>query len=78
MLLTPPAQIGIVKVQLEWVDPSTQVDYSSIVDVALGLGSILFTSAPVATTAEQVKTDGIGEASTPLGDARFLNDLLGI
>lgn len=77
MLLTPPAPFGIEKGQLELVDPSPQVDDYFIIDVAIGLGSVLFETGPVPTSEEQMKTDGVGEASTPLGYARILKDLLG-
>lgn len=43
----------------------------------MGLGSILFSSAPVPICDEKVRKDGVEEGNTPLGSARILKGLLG-
>lgn len=77
VLLTPPVPMMIGSSNFESTDPSEKLEGTSIIDVAVDLGSILFASAGADPPKEGMMTASGAGTSTPMGDERILNDLLG-
>lgn len=76
VMLLPPKPVITEEMTWELKNPSHETDDASIIDIEMGLGSILFANGEVGPPTKTLEAMTTGQATTEMGDKRVIKELL--